>query len=246
MSNCIVSKMKSAVNVNNPLYLGYITLHVDQSAISQAPLSQRIIKLNYSSTEYVTLKNIGGNFLDSSGNVIGTTIDRHEGGRKTYYFDTNTQQILVPKYNLLGLIANDASGLLYITASDLEYAQSINDLQLGGQTNVLTFSDIAAIKTDNNFGINLNQVNLSGDISVMAKQIKLTSMIFGTPDNSKITGDFATWAPYRPASIFTYKTTMPSSSQLKCNGELVYTEGVVTYLITFDGNGGVTWAPGQS
>lgn len=256
MGKCSKTQLKETVNNVNLLPIGYMPVYVNQEAVGSAELATRQIRLNYSSSTPVVLKTVGGDFLDSNGDVIGTdyydsnhnkvgqTLNRAESGRKAYYFSNTTKMILVPKYDLIGFVKVSDNGLLYCYSEDFIYCKNINDIQVLGEQNVFTLTDVGRLMTQVNLALKFDTITLRGDLSDMKTKTNVTSINLGGISCGQITGDFASWAPYREAGTFKLLVNQASLLQLKCNGVNIYQSlgSASSYDIIFNGQGGVSCA----
>lgn len=243
----LLTKLIAEVDNDNLPIINSVTFFTDASRITDAPLSSRQIDLQFANLTINTIKTIGGNFLDDEGNVIGPEITLNDvRGRKTYYFSNTTQKIIVPKGNLMAFRISKAYGLLFLSLQDLVYALALNSFNLLGEKNVLSLSDVGGLKSQNLTAITIANCTLSGDLADMADNKIANSLTINDFSTIKsITGDFASWAPYRTAGSFTFSTNSIGGLNLKCNDVLLTDIGTTgTYILTFDGEGGVTCAAG--
>lgn len=244
-NNCLLTKLNTVVNNDNLPILNSVTFFTDASRITDAPLSSRQIDLQFANLTINTIEAVGGNFLDSEGTVIGPEITLNDvRGRKTYYFSNTTQKIIVPKGNLMAFRTTKADGLLFLNFQDLIYALALNNFNIGGEKNILSLSDLGNLKSQNLTSITIADCTLSGDLADMADNKIANSLTIGGFNTiNNISGDFASWAPYRTAGSFTFITNSIGGLNLKCNGVLLTDIGITgTYILTFDGEGGVTCA----
>lgn len=250
MAICLKTQLKSVIQNDNLPIFGVITLAVDSELAASAALSSRKLKLKFVTGSNVELKNVGGNFLDSSGNSLGTILQFTEtSGVKDYYFSANTEYILIPKYTI-EQIDNSTSAIgtkaiIYLRdISEFVYATSLIAFTIYGETSVTTLSEISKFNGSLSV-ISLMYTTCSGDISLLSGCInKLNNItLSGTPAFNLI-GDIASLAPYVTEQK-TIRLMISRSSQVKltCNGVRLGLDGSGGYCyydLAFDGAGHVT------
>lgn len=250
MATCLKTQLKSVIQNDNLPIFGVITLAVDTELAASAALSSRKLRLRFVTGSEVELKNVGGNFLDSSGNSLGNILQFTETpGNKEYYFSVDTEYILIPKYTIEG-IDNSTSvagtkAIIYLKdISEYVYATSLVGFTLYGENSVTPLSEISKFNGPLS-DLSLMFTTCSGDISLLSGCInKLNNItITGTPAYN-ITGDIASLAPYVTEQK-TIRLMISRSNQVKltCNGVRLGLDGsggYCSYDLAFDGAGHVT------
>lgn len=235
--NCSVTKLNAVVNNDNLPVRNTVVLRMsDAEKAASAAASKRyfIVSKHMDASAVIELENVGGTFCDASGNPDGTTVTINKTGDKKIYVSVNTQKVLIKNKDAIRMLktyeSGDFLGCLTVNLEDVEYCSNITQFFVGGNTQT---GDISELPNNGVLVVVVfNTTNIVADISLLAKY---TSIIDITVTNSLgITGDFASWAPYRSAGNLGVKC---SANQVKCNG--VYLSAG-THTLAFDGAGGVS------
>jgi hypothetical protein len=250
METCLKTQLKSVIQNDNLTIFGGITLAVDNELAASAALSSRRFKMQFVQNSEVELKNVGGNFLDSNGNSLGTIIKfTATGGMNDYYFSADTKYIIIPKYTI-ELIdnVNSAIGTKAIIypkdISEYVYATSLANFTIAGEEAVTTLSEIGKFKGPLSV-LFLSNTTCSGDISLLSGVInKLNNITLGGIPAFNITGDIASLAPYvTEQKTIRLSITRSNRVKLTCNGVRLGLDGsggYCNYDLAFDGAGHVT------
>lgn len=238
MENCLVTKLKGTVDNNNLPIFDAVRIHINSTAASSAPQNQRKFSCTAYNLTTFTLENIGGSFVDSEGQIIGDGKTLTIGTTLTdVYYSANTTMILVKGKQNIYTLSVASGNCAYIDFEDIRYALNLQSFAVCGAGQTGELSDLSSLKLSS---LTINGSPITGNISSLAKMTTLRYVNF-LSNSIIIEGDFASWAPYRSAS--TVNVTTGSISKLKCNGEnMVNTLHKTTFTITFDGQGGVTYA----
>ena len=241
MENCLVTKLKGTVDNNNLPIFDAVRIHINSTAASSAAQSDRGFSCNAYPMTTLTLENIGGSFVNSEGQIIGdgkTLTINNTPTPTNFYYSANTTMILVKgKQNIYTLSVPDGN-CTYIDFEDIGYASKLQSFAVCGAGQTGDLSDLSLLKLTS---LTINGSPITGNISSLAKMTTLNYVNF-LSNSIIIEGDFASWAPYY-TSAKTVNVTTGSVSKLKCNGEnMVNTLHKTTFTVTFDGQGGVTYA----
>lgn len=250
MAICLKTQLKSVIQNDNLPIFGVITLAVDSELAASAALSSRRLKLRFVTGSKVELKNIGGNFLDSNGNSLGTILQFTEtGGTKDYYFSADTEYILIPKYTM-EWIDNSTSAvgteaiIYFKDISEYVYATSLAGFVIYGENLSTPLSEISKFNGQLSV-LSLMYTTCSGDISLLSGCInKLTDITLSGTPAFNLTGDIASLAPYVTEQK-TIRLMISRSNKVKltCNGVRLGLDGSGGYCyydLAFDGAGHVT------
>lgn len=250
MATCLKTQLKSVIQNDNLPIFGVITLAVDSELAASAALSSRKLKLHFVTGSKVDLKNIGGNFLDSSGNSLGSILQFTEtSGIKEYYFSADTEYILIPKYTI-EQIDNSTSAIgtkaiIYLRdISECVYGTSLIAFTIYGENSVTHLGEISKFNGPLSL-LSLMYTTCSGDISLLSGCInKLNNITLSGTPAFNITGDIASLAPYVTEQK-TIRLMISRSTQVKltCNGVRLGLDGSGGYCyydLAFDGAGHVT------
>lgn len=239
MENCLVTKLKGTVDNNNLPIFDAVRIHINSTAASSAPQNERRFSCTAYNLTTLTLENIGGSFVNSEGQIIGDGKTLTVGTTLTsVYYSANTTMILVKGKQNIYTLSVPEGNCAYIDFEDIRYAVKLSSFAVCGEGQTGDLSDLSLLKLGS---LTINGSPITGNISSLAKMTTLKYVNF-LSNSIIIEGDFASWAPYY-TSAKTVNVTTGSVSKLKCNGEnMVNTLHKTTFTVTFDGQGGVTYA----
>lgn len=182
MKNCLVQKLKSTMNVDNPQYLGALTIHVKQMV--PEVLTQNIVRiLAKAGTVIRTVDGSSRLAISSSGfsdvptNLSSyVTIDAH--GTRILYFDSSASYdvIFEDKYNIEIFQGdnNTAQERVYnININELPYCSILKDFYLSHNKD--TEGDIKSIALLNSLTkLTLHDTKITGDVYSIKDLTNLT------------------------------------------------------------------------
>jgi hypothetical protein len=236
-NSCLVTKLKGVVNNNNlPIY---DTIRVAlRSNLDQVSLENRYVYVTWHGDieGEKKLRNIGGNFLDAQGNVIGTEITLSQMSGNKAYLSTDSKEIIIFGQKALRSIEDSVYNILALDISVLKYCTALYYLVLTGRNKTGDVKDLPA--SSRWVGLTITYCSLTGDVGTLPK-ILPASIIFSN-NATNLTGDFADLAVDHPAGTLTVRTEGVGLQNVKVNGNLLSSYGSSPYTLTFDGAGHVT------
>ena len=235
-NNCLFKKLNGiADNDSLPIYNAIIIPL--RSNLDQVSDSNRYINVTWH-TDLATgnekLRNIGGNFLDAQGNVIGTELTIQQISGKVY-FSANTKEIIIFGENALRSIEDPNYGFLNLDLSQLKYCSAIYNLNISGRNKTGDLSELP--ESSRWVQLILSSVSITGDVASLPTT--LPSFILYN-NSTNLEGDFASLAEKRGAGTMTVRTEGIGLQNVKVNGNLLSSYGSSPYTLTFDGEGHVT------
>lgn len=236
--NCLLTTLKEDVIGNLP-FIDSVRIEIDATQAALVSDANRVINLNSWEANKLSLKNIGGTFLDSNGQSIGTEITITSFGGDNYIrYSANTKIILIVGKHYLRDLAVFTSGtnaeIATVNFDDLQGCDRLRQLSVGSRNQT---GNIAKIVSTELGLLNINNAPVTGDIATLGNK-PLT--YFVSSGRSTVYGDFADWIPYKTTAVnVTYICDASTVGNIKINGVTLVSSG--TYTLVFDGQGGLTY-----